>query len=517
MSEHLRAYLVIMGLMIPMFLLARKPGCLGAIDNPSFPLRRNLWLLLTTFAFLAHDFWFFVFLSSISLIIFSTRDPNRLALFFALLFVIPPFAADVSGFGVLNYLFSLSYPRLLTLLILLPLYLGLRRQPATLPFGKLLADKFLMGFMFIPLGLQFVQMNDSVSNTARSGFYVFLDVFLPYYVASRGLKDWAALRDAVIALVLAILLMAPLAMFEYLKQWLLYSSLAPALGLQWLIGAYLPRGNDLRAYAAAGHALSLAYLMVVGLSLYAYLWGIIRTRFFAWLGLAVLLGGIWAPVSRGPWLGALAGFAVIVATGANPIRRALTLSVVCAPLVAALLLSPVGEKVISLLPFVGTVDDFNEIYRRRLFEISLEVIAMNPLFGSFTYLELPIMQSLVQGQGIIDIVNSYIGIALTYGLVGLSMFVGLFACALQAAWTGMRASPAGSEAHTLGRSLFATLIAVMVTIAGVSSINTIGLMNMVLVGLSLSYGHLVATQGEHHESDSAEAGFGARKGASPAA
>jgi O-antigen ligase len=210
------------------------------------------------------------------------------------------------------------------------------------------------------------------------------------------------------------------------------------------------------------------------------------------LGLALLLLGIWAPVSRGPWLGALVGMAVLILTHSRPLKQAATVGIMAGMVAGALLASPLADKLLSVLPFIGTVDEFNETYRKRLFEISLDVIAMNPLFGSFTYLQLPIMQSLKQGQGIIDIVNSYIGLALTYGLVGLSFFVGLLLCAFRAAWSGWRASPPDGEGRHLGRALLAALVAVMVTIVGVSSINTIGTMNMLLAGLCLGFGKLAS-------------------------
>lgn len=495
MSETVRALIVIFALTLPMFWLAKKHVCQMAIDEPDFDRRRNLWLGCTAFAFLAHDFWLFMFLSGALAIFIGMRDSNRLSLYLLTLFVVPPFSADISGFGILNYLMKLDYPKLMSLVLLLPSYLTLRREPGVAPFGKTLADKCMLGFLVLPLILQGAV--DTLTNTFRQGVYQFIDIFLPYYVASRGVRNLQAFRDVVMSLVIGIMLMAPMGLFEYLRKWLLYQGLAPALGIQWAMGVYLARGSDLRAMVSSGHALSLGYLMVVALGLYAYARQFIRSPKFVTLGLIVLLAGLWSPISRGPWLGALVVLAVIYATGPSPFGRTLKLLAWCTPLVVAVLASPAGEKIMAIMPFVSgpavdPIADFNAKYRERLLDASIEVIKLNPFFGSFTYLELPLMQPLKTGEGIIDIVNSYMGVALSYGLVGLALFLGMFFCALRAVWVGYKASSPGDEFHFLGRSLLATLIGVMVTIVGVSTINTIGMINVVMIGLCLSYGDLVA-------------------------
>ena len=78
--------------------------------------------------------------------------------------------------------------RLLSLIVLLLTFVRLvpHRQPVR--FGQPRADKLLLAY----LGVNFAVMLyvTTFTNAVRHGvFYGFLDIFLPYYVASRSLRD----------------------------------------------------------------------------------------------------------------------------------------------------------------------------------------------------------------------------------------------------------------------------------------------------------------------------------------
>jgi O-antigen ligase len=114
----------------------------------------------------------------------------------------------------------------------------------------------------------------------------------------------------------------------------------------------------------------------------------------------------------------------------------------------------------------------------------------NPVFGSFDFWSAPQMQEMIQGEGIIDMVNSYLGIALSYGLVGFTMFSAVFLCAAWGTVKGMRATEPGTELHDLGRALLAALVGALVTIATVSSILVVPTIYWLIAGLCVGYGSL---------------------------
>ena len=152
-----------------------------------------------------------------------------------------------------------------------------------------------------------------------------------------------------------------------------------------------------------------------------------------------------------------------------------------------LLVSPVGHSIIDLLPFVGSIESENVDYRQRLLMVSIDVILRNPWFGSFSYAQALVNQDLVIG-GMVDVVNSYLGIGLANGLVGLGFFVSSFLYVMSAIWLSMRRLPdAASEIHTIGSGLLASLVGIMVTIFTVSSISLVPVVYWTVLGLGMGY------------------------------
>src|SRR5688500_2482720 len=134
MPEHLKALVVVLAAAIAVFAIAKAPACSVATAAKDFDRRRNLWMVLTLTAFLSHSFWLCLALAGAWVVVAMHNEHNKLAMFFLVLFAIPPITADVPGMGVVNYLFVVDYVRLLALLILFPAYLQLRKEPATVPF-----------------------------------------------------------------------------------------------------------------------------------------------------------------------------------------------------------------------------------------------------------------------------------------------------------------------------------------------------------------------------------------------
>ncbi len=487
MSEYQKALIVILVLASCTFAFAKK-ALVPLVPDRQFKIWRNTWMAITVIAFLASDFWIFIVASMLLLLYISPRQQNPLSLYFVLLFALPPFGADIPGFGVINFLFSMDYYRMLSLCILLPSYLYLRSQADTTRFGKLLPDKFL--FIYIILIVLLNLRDTTFTDSLREGFYKFTDIFLPYYIASRAVKNLNQLKEAFIALILSCAVLAAIGIFEFIFHWLLYSNLQTALGVE-IVGKYLPRGEYLRAVATLGQPIVMGYVMVVVLGTYLYLSSAIKSKNLRLLGFALLLGGLVAPLSRGPWIGAAALILVFIATGPYAIKRLSMLAFALLIIMPFLGQIPGGQKVIDLLPFVGTTETENIDYREKLLDNSLIVFNRHPLLGSVDYRNQLADLGMKQGEGIVDVVNSYLDIVLGHGLIGLFLFLGFFWLALSSVIKRMRENQdKKSELYLLGRALLSTVLAILLTIFTVSSIMVIPIVYWITAGLCISYARM---------------------------
>lgn len=496
MSEIYRALVAVLFLAALVFYFARKGITERAIEPGDYARRRNVWLAITLLLFLSHDYWIFMIASGGVLLYAARREHNLLALLFVTVLAVPLIENNIGAFGILNFLFELNFFRLFSLVVLLPTYLRLRRQSGRVAFGQLPPDLFLLAYLALLFVLQL--QGGNVTNALRYGFYLFIDTFLPYYVASRYLKDLKSYRDTLASLSVVAAVAGLIGVLEYLKGWLVYSPVPGGLGVTWGLGSYLNRGGSLRALASTGQPIVLGYLLAVVLCAYLYLRESISSAQLRLVGLLGIVGMLLAPLSRGPWIGAAIGYVVFYALGPNGASAMTKKAGIAFMLGLLVLASPYGATVIDHLPFIGTIDAENVDFRKDLLSNSLVVIGRNPWFGSLNYYLAPELEALRWGGdgGIIDVVNTYIAVTLGSGVVGLALFAGFLLSILWGTYKAMRAAAGpNSELQLLGRALLAAMACTLITIYTVSSISYIPILYWTLFGMGVSYQALVVREG----------------------
>jgi O-antigen ligase len=207
---------------------------------------------------------------------------------------------------------------------------------------------------------------------------------------------------------------------------------------------------------------------------------------------AVLLAGLVATLSRGPWLGTTVTAIGFWAT-ANASRMRIGVA-----LGGVAVLGMILNQQLPFLSVFRNVDASTVQYRSELLSASMQVFGEQPWLGSDHYVDRLAAKGMLQGEGIVDIVNTYVGVALSSGAVGLALFVALLATVLLgllrakgqyepeeaqvvaegagAAWAGAartsRRAPRLSP-RMAARALFASVLGIGVTIGTVSSVSVI--------------------------------------------
>jgi hypothetical protein len=499
MREHLVAFVYIMALACVGFAVMYKPLTAQVMQRADYLRRAGVWFAVTAITFLAHHFWLAMLLSAIAVALASRKEHNPAALYCALLFAVPQYQMPIEGLGSINKLIEVDHPRMLALVLLLPAALRLAVAPRA-PNPTLRIVDWLFGLYF---GYVLVvhATAESITMLMRYMIYTVLDHGLPYYVITRAVVQRRQMFDLMAAFTMALGAMSLVAVFENLRNWLVYESVRWPLGvpppeMSMYILRVTEDGGYFRSLATAGNSIAMGFLAMLAL-----VWQLALARHYQprTLGVALivmLLGGLLAAMSRGPWVGCAVALALGVSFGPNAKQRILWMLGAVPVVLAVLLLHPIGQKFLDLLPFIGSVESENVTYRTQLIERAMIVFWQNPIFGSLQYIHNPALESLRQGQGIIDIVNSYIGVALAYGAVGLLLFVLPAGWALIGAWQARRRLAArDASGEAAGRALMVSLVAVLLVIGTVSHYFHIPIVHWMVVALCTAYAaHATAWQ-----------------------
>jgi O-antigen ligase len=499
MAYTLNELIVVSAIALIIFRLA-KPIALRFSDERDFSRRRNVWLVLTLTAFLSPNFWIFTLVAMPLMIWAGRKDKNPVALYLVLLHVIPPVPIEIPVAG----LFNLDNYRLLSLCILIPAAWRLRKAPnADRKRGIASMDLLLLSygalkvFLFVPPDSRnYVIFQDSLTNEIRSAFLFLIDIYVLYYTVSRTCSNRRSIAEAQAAFCLSCAVMAALAVFETLRHWLPYVDIA----MRWTgdlgYGFYRARGGWVRAQVSSGNALALAYMLALACGFWLYLQSHVKSK--PWrIGVMVLLWlGLLATFSRGPWLGAAVIYVVVGALGTRSFSKLFKGALATLLLITAIAQTPLGDRIADLLPFSkGSADTeagISVTYRKRLFERSWEVFKEHPFFGDQNAFQK--LADLRQGEGIIDMVNTYVQVGVFYGFIGLTMFVGFILIALVKVYRrARRLMPSDADLGLMGVGLVGCMVGTLFMLATTSFILSYEKLFYVIAGLAAAYTNLGET------------------------
>jgi O-Antigen ligase len=488
MLQSIKPLIVVLVLELLAFAVV-KSAFLNFMTPQAFARRRNVWLMLTMAAFLSPNIWLFT-LIALPLIYWAAQvDEHPTALYVMLLLIVPPVSVPIP-MPAINQLFELTYFRILAFALLIPTGVRLLRNGRANSAGLVKIDLILLAFGALQLAVYFPY--ESITHTMRRTFLFLLDTFLLYYVFSRGVATKEAMRDTLASFCLACMLLVPVVAFESARGWLLFIGIPENWGSSNVF-AYLMRGDSLRAQASLGHSLTMGYALAIAFGFWMYLGGQLASKRQLWAGGIALWVGLLAAYSRAPWIVAAVVAAIFMIVSPTGRRNLVKASVALAVLAVPFSFTPPGQRMIDALPFVGTVDQGNVDYREQLATLSWRLIQINPFFGDpFASRN---MEELRQGQGIIDIVNTYALVSLFYGLVGCALFVICFVYPmLRVAHTVLSERVADVDDINLGVTVAAAVIGSLVMMATCSFGGVFEFLSWTLSGLCCAYMAVIASR-----------------------
>jgi O-antigen ligase len=404
---------------------------LKAVDLPYIDRRRLCWtwLTLTIAAFFSVHFLIYAVIVGIACaLLLRTGSDLVPAFYIALLPVMPLYRYTIPGALGIQNLFDLDHQRVLALTLLLPALLASRSEATPKkPAVRSWVDAFFLLYCAWLFMLAFIQ-RPTFTDSLRSAFEVLMFLLVPYLAVSRLVRTWNQLLAAISALVFSGILVAAIGILEQRMTWRFYQFIPDLLQMnkvEAFAGQFEMRFGMLRIRSSIDGGLGLFMVIATG-ALLCLRQGLMISGWRFWTVLAAFAMTLAFTVSRGSWIACsvmLAAFLLF------HLIKSPTRFVVIAGL--CLFALPIAQDYfLSAKDAFGTFD-----YRAALYKAGVPMVWERPIFGWDSMQELFAtgrLEHLRQGQGIIDLVNTYLGEALLRGIPGLILFSGVQICSVLA-------------------------------------------------------------------------------------
>lgn len=421
MSAHLKAYIVVFAVSVVALIFFRAPfsKIVGAKRVNNWAIT---WLVMSSCAFLLSNYWVFLLVSAGVVFLLSRSEPVKPAIYLLLLCLVPTLGEAIPGFAGITKFIEVNPQLVIAAIILLPIMFARRHMKKINKVGSG-ADFLFLLYLVLQLSLSF--RAESFTHMLRTAIQDFLLIAPLYYVFSRYPKTFDDIRILSAAFLLPVLVLCAISIPEFVKNWHFYYSITTNWFGSMPFG-YILREGYLRASASVFNPIVWGFIAMCGLGVGLAVLNDGVSKIYRYSGFALLAAGLVVSLSRGPWIGSVAMVGIYILLSRRMITRSIQAMALGSVAFLVSLATPFGKNVIGLLPFLGDGRDVTISYRQQLLDQAWDVILQNPFFGSGDFLSNSALQSLRQGQGIIDIVNTYLQIGLKSGLIGLGLFVSFF-------------------------------------------------------------------------------------------
>jgi len=331
------------------------------------------------------------------------------------LIVLPSLGQPLSAGGTYLLLLTLNHSLGLGALatLMAQRHPPMKRSPAA--FAPFIAILLLLAIAY--------GRDTSATNLARVLLELVFEFGLPFFIVARAVRTPEDFRFAIAGLAAGTVILSVMAVYEAFRAWPLYYIARDHYGVDWGAGAGVKiRGGFMRSAGPYPEPTSFAFNLCIGiLAILAgrMLWKGPSAR---WMLYGLSGAAILATQTRGAWIGLTVGILVYYVTIGKAGRAAKAAGAIAVAGAALLALATVNPTVANWTGMTaegqGTID-----YREQLFNRGIDEIRERPLWGASREEVVRQMRDMVQGEGHVDFVNTYIFIGLLSGLIGLSIFV----------------------------------------------------------------------------------------------
>ncbi len=406
----------------------------------SFRLRAIvLWALAAPLLFFLQDWFVVLVVTGAAMMLLAPFDRVQRAAFFLVAApCLPTYIATNLPFPGLNALLNITNYQVAVMVLLLPLF-AMRRFGASRPAKFSIIDACLLFYISYTAIVVGFSINATVG--LRHFAEQMLTLGIPYYVLRYAVQCIEDIEVIFASFLVVSIILASAALVSTAKQWDFYLIVQP------MSIFVIP---DLRAgfvrIQTVANTHSLAYHLAVALILLEFLKsrllvsersvGQLRghydwfSRPFRWghlMGLRfIFVAGMYFTNSYGAMLSLLVawlGYSLMMIK--DNVLRTIVLSLGLTAVVAGGLWLLFGD--VERVDLHGNVG-----YRQQLFVIGSAYLMEHPIFGDYNFYQNPVFEPLRQGQGIVDITNLYLQVALHYGLLGAVPFFAVMVASIVA-------------------------------------------------------------------------------------
>jgi O-Antigen ligase len=467
-----------------------KPIMEKLMGRENFNRRMRLWIACTVILFVSPNFWVFLIIYVLLLLLTKKYDPNPVGLFFLLMYVAPARAIELPKIGSIGLL-SIDNFMILSMVVLLPALIADKKENKSQkpPIEtRIIHSMFWLLFALqalIPLTV------DSFTNTLRRTVMLILGTVLIFMACSRLLRSREKMEDALACLLMSLTMMASVAVVETFKQWQLYVSVSSSWSYM-AITTFNLRDGALRAVSATETPIVLGQMMVVASAILIFL---VESRRSTLVKIQksklitfclLLLTALFFARSRAPWISifiAVMAYLIMTPYATRRVSTFLTWFLIGS---IALLVSPYGSKIIDFLPFIGNLESHNVSYRSNIIPAMWNIMWESPWTGNPLWISE--LEQFRQGQGIIDPLNVYLSIGMSYGVPAMAALIACIAFAMLRLKANIQQAKQAKDDSTqrLNALILALILSTAVFIYTVSYTSSVSNIIWILIGLAAS-------------------------------